>query len=85
MRFTLKIESNNDIPLNDAEYFSADVCEDIAGKLRDGFNEGHVNDPNNGQVVGTWRLTPGETEPEQEETGGHLHCGLSGHTDPGED
>lgn len=87
MKFLLSIESNNEGPAENPEYFSADVLVSVAAQLRDGFTSGTIRDGGNGGAVGSWSLSRDEDTgpggyPDRDP--GHVHCGQYGHTDPGE-
>ena len=56
MKFTLKIDSNNEAMVDLPDLAVADMLVDVARKLRAGSDVGVLRDVN-GQPVGNWKLT----------------------------
>lgn len=57
MKFKLAIDSNNEAMVDNSEYAVADLLEETARKLRDGYDHGVLRDGSNGGPVGMWKLT----------------------------
>jgi hypothetical protein len=57
MKFTLKIDSDNEAMVATPEYAVAALLRETAGKLEVGFANGVLRDGSNGGSVGSWKLT----------------------------
>ena len=58
MEFELNIESDNAGMTEDTDVAVADILEDVALRVREGFTSGRALDVN-GNLVGSWKLVTG--------------------------